>query len=120
MSTAFDLNNKEVRDSCGVTHENNFFIYGGQSNKRQVLQLTDCSLSNIGSIPFNHYRGANRLIILSFDHDEDKQCRKATTPLGEWSDMALSTYDHHATQIATSPGNLTDFRHLRVSLSLCE
>ena len=117
LSTTFDLNNKEVESSCGVTHENNFFIYGGEENKRQVLQLNDCSLSNIGSIPFNHELGAcdssNGLIILCFEWYDTKQCRQATQPLGEWSDMALLTYEHRATQIATSPGNLIGCRHLK-------
>ena len=100
--------------SCGVTHENNFFIYGGL---RQVLQLIDCSLSYIGSIPFNHDLGAcdtsNGVIVLCFDYYDTKQCRKATQPLGEWNDMALSKYDHRFTQIATSTGNLVNCRHLK-------
>ena len=111
LSTAFDFQDfQSVFESCGVTHENNFFIYGGRyENKRQVLQLTDCSLSNIGSIPFDHWYGAcdstNGTIVLCFDVNDNKQCRHATTPLGEWRDMALSTYNHQGTQIAMSPGN---------------
>ena len=112
LSTAFDLNGQEVFESCGVTHENNHFIFGGEENRRQVLKLIDCSLSNIGSIPFDHRLGAcdtsNGIIILCFDYDDNKQCRQATTPLGEWNDMALSTYYHRLTQIATSTGNLVN------------
>ena len=116
LSTAFNLKNLRVYMSCGVTHENNHYIYGGETtHKRQVLQLTDCSLSNTGTIPFNHYRGAcdswNGIIILCFDHDDSRQCRQATQPLGEWSDMELSTYEHRHTQIAMSPGHLIDCRH---------
>ena len=94
--------------SCGVTHENIFFIYGGFPNERQVLQLIDCGLSSIGTLPFDYAWGAcdssNGLILLCFDINDTKQCRQATTPLGPWSEMTPSTYDHRATQIATSPG----------------
>ena len=116
LSTRFDFNYQEVKESCGVTHNNIFFIYGGNQNKRQVLQVIDCGLSLIGTLPFDHSWGAcdssNGLIVLCFDSgdseysDDYKQCRKATQPLGEWSDMTPSTYDHHVTQIATSSGNL--------------
>ena len=109
LSTAFDLNGQEVFESCGVTHENNHYIYGGDENKRQVLQLIDCSLSLIGTIPFNHEWGAcdssNGIIVLCFDINNYKRCRQATTPLGEWRELTPSTYEHRITHIATSPGN---------------
>ena len=104
----FDLNYQEVKSSCGVTHENNFFIYGGESNKRQVLQLVDCALTLFGTIPFDHGFGpcgsSNGLIVLCFADYDAKQCRKSLKPLGEWSEMTPSTFDHGSTQIATSPG----------------
>ena len=108
LSTRFDYNDQEVEQSCGVTYENNFFIYGGDLNTRQVLQVIDCGLSSIGTLLFDHYFGAcdsaNGLILLCFDENDTKQCRQATTPLGPWSEMTPSTYDHRWTQIATSPG----------------
>ena len=115
LSTAFDFNDQEVYKSCGVTHENNLFIYGGHENKRQVLQVINCSLSLIGTTPFDHMYGAcdswNGIIVLCFSYFDYKLCRQATTPLGQWSDMTLSKYEHRSTQIASSPGNLVDCRH---------
>ena len=112
LSTGFDFNGQIITGSCGVTHENKLFIYGGTPTvelKRQVLQLAGCGLSSIGTIPFNHEFGAcdssNGLIVLCFEFHDGKQCRKATTPLGVWSVMMPSTYDHRATRIAMSPGN---------------
>ena len=117
LSTRFDFNYQEVKESCGVTHNNIFFIYGGEQNIRQVLQVIDCGLSSIGTLPFDHEWGAcdsaNGLILLCFEGNEPKQCRQATTPLGPWSEMTPSTYDHRRTEIATSPGNLIDCRYLK-------
>ena len=117
ITFGFDFNDQKVQYACGVTHANNFFIYGGNENKQQILQVTNCSLSPIGTLPFNHTWAAcdstNGFIILCFDENDAKQCRQATTPLGEWSDMALSTYHHKYTQIAASPGKLVNCRHLK-------
>ena len=117
LLTGFDFNDQAVYHSCGVTHENSLFLYGDNLNKRQVLQVIDCGLSSIGILPFDHYVGAcdsaNGLILLCFDYNDTKQCRQARTPLGPWSEMMPSTYNHRATQIATSPGNLIDCRYLK-------
>lgn len=111
----FDLNGQNVFKSCGVTHENNIFIYGGDkwsNTERQVLQLINCTLSLVGNITFGHNWGAcdssNGLIVLCFDNEHTKQCRQATKPLGPWNDMTPSTYDHHVTMIDMSPGSLVD------------
>ena len=111
LSTSFDFNDQEVYRACGVTHENNLFIYGGDyysDLQRQVLQVIDCGLTSIGTIPFDHEYGAcdsaNELIVLCFDYNDSKQCRQSSTPLGPSSEMTPSTYDHRHTQIATSPG----------------
>ena len=45
LSTSFKFNRKEVHESCGVTHENKHYIFGGNKNTRQILQLSDCSLT---------------------------------------------------------------------------
>ena len=117
LFTGFSFNGQEVYLSCGVTHENSLFIYGGSANERQVLQVIDCGLNLIGILPFDHIEGAcdsaNGLILLCFVENESKLCRQAATPLGPWSEMTPSTYDHRWTQIATSPGNLVTCRNLK-------
>ena len=98
-----------MHKSCGVTHENNVYIYGGNPSKQQILQLVNCDLTSIGTIPFNHETGAcdstNGIIVLCFDRNDDKQCRQATSPLGPWSNMTPSIFSHLNTQIAMSPGD---------------
>ena len=117
LPISFDLNGHEVYESCGVTHENKFLIYGGGDNKRQVLQVVDCGLASYGTIQFDHNAGAcdssNGIIVLCFDYYDNKQCRQSTAPLGEWNEMPLSTYAHRETKIAMSSGNLVNCRHLK-------
>ena len=85
-------------------HENNYFVYGGSQNRRQVLQLVNCGLTSIDSLLFDLNRGAcdasNGLIVLCFDFSDDKQCRRATSPLGPWDMMTPSTFSHALTSIA--------------------
>merc|ERR1711935_785802 len=70
LSTSFDLNSQNVYGSCGVIFRNRQFIFGGNLNKRQILQINDCDLVEIGSISFDHSRGAcssnNEVIVLCF------------------------------------------------------
>ena len=99
-----------MQGSCGLTHQNKHFIYGGGiSTGKQVLEVTDCGLTSFGSLDFQHRGGAcsssNGVIVLCFDEWGYKQCRQATSPLGPWSDMTLSTFSHMDTQIAMSPGD---------------
>ena len=109
-SNSIALNGHSVYQSCAVTHENNFYIYGGDSDERQVLQVDNCGLTLIGSLSFDHDKGAcgssNGVIVLCFDVSDTKQCRKSTSPLGEWSEMTSSTYEHRWISIALSPGKL--------------
>ena len=94
--------------SCGVTHENNYLIYGGRE-KRQILKLVDCGLTSIGELDFDHDKGAcassDGVIYLCFHQDDSDQCRQSASPLGPWSLMTKSTHYHRWTSIASSPGN---------------
>ena len=117
LSTTFDLDGQEVYMSCGVTFQNKQYIFGGDKNKRQVLQIDDCGLNKLGLIPFDHRSGAcgstSGVIVLCFHTDSDrdfsngayKSCRQSSSPSDSWTQMAPSTYAHRDTSIATSPGN---------------
>ena len=113
LSTNFDFNGQEVFYSCGVTFQNKHFIFGGSNkHKRQIIQINDCDLIEIGSISFDHYSGAcgstDEMVILCFNSNgsnDYKRCRQASSPNGPWTQIALSTYKHSLTSIANSPGN---------------
>ena len=115
--TSFSFDGQEVFASCGVVHENIYYIYGGDERDgliRKVLKLDNCGLTNLEPLSFNHHRGAcgssNETIFLCFSSEtwgptDYKQCRRATSPLGSWNEMKPSTYDHRYTALAASQGD---------------
>ena len=114
LSTTFDFNGHNVTDSCGVTYQNKQFLYGSAGSPRQILELKDCGLINVGFLEVDHKRGAcgstNGVIILCFANDGHNRCRQGSSINGPWSDMALSTYGHFETTIATSSGTSRHFK----------
>ena len=110
LSTTFDFSGQELSQSCGVTFRNKHLIFGGDKAPRQVVQVEDCGLVSIGTIPFNLIYGAcgatEDAIVLCFNLDKNdyKRCRQASSSSGPWTQIALSTYDHRAISIATSTG----------------
>merc|ERR1711935_38718 len=112
LPTTIDMNDQDVIASCGVTFQNRQFIFGGNKDMRQILQIEKCRLNSIGTTPFKSTFAAcsctSGVIILCFgtgndDDDDAKLCRQASSPNGPWTQMALSTFNHKSTSIATSP-----------------
>ena len=111
LSTTFDFNGQKITESCGVTFQNKHFIFGHAEKKRQILELNDCGLISIGSLKFDSKQSAcsstDQVILLCFNTEsanDYKRCRQASSPTGQWSELALSKFDHRFTSIATSPG----------------
>ena len=109
LTTSFKFNRKEVYESCGVTHENKQYIFGGNKNTRQILQLSDCGMTDIGTLEFDFKQGAcgstpNDMILLCFTKVTVRQCQQASSPLGVWKRQRESTYEHRRTAIAPSEG----------------
>ena len=80
---------------------------------QNILQLDDCKLSQIGTLPFIHNNGAGvslgGLIILCFNmlasSPDYKLCRSATSATGgTWTEMELSTYEHDQASMSPSTG----------------
>ena len=112
LPTTFDMNGLDVSFSCGVSFKNRQLIFGGMDAMRQILQIEDCGLEAVGSLPFDHVGRAcgssQGVIVLCFNAmspNDSKLCRQASSPDGPWADMAQSTYDHGMTSIAISPGD---------------
>ena len=99
--------NVQVSESCSVTWRNQFYVFGGSENKRQISQLTGCKLSLIGTLAFDHNYAdcsiaGEDIIYLCFDYNDSKKCRSAADPLGNFSEIPLSTFEHRETRIASS------------------
>ena len=94
-----------------MTFQNKHYIFGGDTKMRQILQLEDCGLINVGQLNFDHRRGAcgsnEGVMVLCFNFvtSDYKRCRQASSPNGPWSELAAPSHEHGLTAIALSPGD---------------
>ena len=102
----------EVRYSCSMTWNNEFYIFGGYSNTRQISKLIGCQLTRIGELEFDHQYGAcsnvaDAKLYLCFNYksSDSRICRVATSPMGVFQVIIQSLYEHGRTRIAASEGN---------------
>ena len=104
----------EAEFSCSVNWNNEFFIFGGKNEKRQISRLTGHKLKRIGDLTFDHYFGAcsvmaNQFVFLCFnfaDSNDSKRCRRSNGPLEQFSEVALSTYEHRRILTSCSDSKL--------------
>ena len=101
----------EAKFACSVSWQNEFYIFGGLSNRRQISKLVRYNLKVIGSLPFDHYLAtctnmANRKLFLCFNSasSDYKKCRWTNEPLGIFYQATLSSYDHDRARISSSQG----------------
>lgn len=113
LATTFATNDYYAYAGCGVTHQNTHYVFGGNRsgasgfNRRQILQIDGCGLTKLGDLDFDH-RGAScgsngNEIFLCFDFFDQRLCRTASSPTGQFNDVALSKYDHGVAAIGVSP-----------------
>ena len=103
------------RLSCSVTWKNQFYIFGGATEKRQISRLVAHKLTRIGALSFDFLGGActqmdSSLIFLCFSAYQGKQCWKSADPMGHFSVISKSKTDHQYTQISASKSKV--FRDL--------
>ena len=101
----------EAYNSCSINWNNQLFIFGGISDKRQISRLTGHKLEKVGTLDFVHYFGAcsvmnNRFIYLCFNFADGNRCRRSTGPLEQFIQVSLSSYAHAATQTSCSDSKL--------------
>ena len=105
--------NTSIYQSCSMTYRNEFYVFGGETyyggDRRQISKLSGCGLERIGTLDFDHYRGActgvsDTTIYLCFSNasSDRKRCRYAENPLETFAEAASSFYDHEWTSIAAS------------------
>ena len=110
----------EVYESCAVTFQNEFFVYGGsKNNNRTIAKVINKSLRNFGVLPFDFKDGCcsstRSTIILCFPLGYaliqgqlfgGRTCYKTTDPTGNFKQTKDSIYEHHFIRIASSERKL--------------
>ena len=105
----------EVSRSCSLIWQNENFVFGGWSKKRQIAKIDGCRLRQIGQLAFDHEHGGctnvkNEKILLCFGTSSDwDKCRSLTSPTGAFEDVPRSNYNHRWTKIAASDSMLLFF-----------
>ena len=107
----------QVHRSCSITWKGAFYIFGGHSEKTQISMVDDCTLTRVGTLPFELYQGActnvnNQEFYLCFDQNNPYKCYKATEPDGSFSSITDSLKNHYPTRIAHNQGSLNLFIRL--------
>ena len=114
--------------SCSISWKNQWHIFGGavsENKARQISSLDGTKLTNIGSLSFDHQLGAcstiGETIYLCFNSmakwsmsiskamtaaNEFKRCRRANSPKGTFTEIALSSHNHMETQTSASESKL--------------
>ena len=105
-----------VSNSCSLTWKNELYVFGGDigsETNTQISKVTSCRLETIAQLAFNHVYGdcvnvASNIIVLCFNSastsGDERKCRMASSPTGDFSVMTPSRYDHKYTRIATNDG----------------
>ena len=112
----------ELVGSCSVNFRNEYYVYGGHSQRTQISKISSCSLKTIGQLPFNHYIGdcsvSNGKVYLCFnvdDKDDYKRCRFSSEPkFEEFTTIRKSYYDHKYGSIGSNDSKLiSEFRYYK-------
>ena len=97
--------NTQAHRSCSLNWRNQFHIFGGGIEKRQISRLTGYKLERIGDLAFDHDFAActvmsNEHIFLCFHQSvtDYRRCRRSTGPLENFADVALSKHPHRRAQ----------------------
>ena len=97
----------EVRDSCAVTYQGRFYVYGGKTYKRQIAKVTDKALRKIGSLPFDFTMGGcssttDKIILCFHFFGDGKTCYKTTNPISQFEETTKSIQEHRVIRFASS------------------
>ena len=98
--------------SCGfLGDDQKFYILGGFTQRRQISVVDGCTVSRVGTLPFNLQFGScakigSNTYVACFDSSSPrslaKSCYKTNDPLGEWETLPASQYQHRGIQIAAT------------------
>ena len=101
--------NTEVYFSCLLQWKNEYYLFGGLNEERQVSMVNANRLERKGSLDFSYRAGgctvlSRQTIVLCFDWDAKNVCRKSNSPLGSFNKLPNTNYNHYWTTIASVNG----------------
>ena len=106
--------NTEVYFSCSLEWKNQHYVFGGSNDKqgRQISMVNHNRLERKGSLDFDFNIGGcsvlnQQTILLCFDDSERDLCRQSNNPLGSFTKLPNSHYDHCHIRIAAFDGENT-------------
>ena len=70
-----------VLDGCTIIWENEVFMFGGPTNRLQILAFRNCTFEPVAMLNFEFDSGAchaNKFVYLCFDKTDSTKCRYAT------------------------------------------
>ena len=96
-----------VSRSCGVTYQNQFFVYGGKTETRQIAKVIQKSLKNVGTLPFDFFNGgcsstSNRIILCFCYYGDYRSCYQSMNPTTHFVGTRKSNYGHKSIKVASS------------------
>ena len=102
----------EVYQSCSLQWKNQYYVFGGQKQDKQVSMIVDNRLKLKGTLDFNFKEGActvlnQHIIVLCFGGLSKfvrKVCRQSKNPIGSFTKMPDSNHNHRAIRIASFDG----------------
>ena len=100
----------EVYKSCSLQWQNYYYVFGGNSERRQVSMVNGNRLELKATLDFNYEAGGctvlNQItIVLCFsNYYETDVCRKSNNPLGSFTKLPNSNYKHEYIHIASFDG----------------
>ena len=105
--------NTEVYYSCSLTWHGQFFVFGGNEEKSQISIINGCRLERVGSLDFDQSYGGcanvnDQSVYLCFNRAtaDNKKCRVANDPFGEFQEIEETVYNHKETLIGASRGKI--------------
>ena len=104
----------EAWKSCSISWKNEFYIFGGRNERRQISKIIGCELKRVGTLSFDLLRGAcstfaEQQVFLCFDEDNSDACYTAADPELPFTSILSSTHEHRYISIASSDSKFVCF-----------
>ena len=99
----------EVYYSCSLKWRNQHYVFGGEKEQKQVSMVNGNRLELKGELGFDFdYGGCTVLnqqtIVLCFSDGEEDVCRQSKNPLGSFTELPNSNFEHTWIRIASFDG----------------